>query len=307
MHVDRVAAYAKKALPWLVAAAAIVGLAVPEPGRAVAAQGGVRGVLAALVFATGLGLAPGTVAAARSAARHLALALGVGLAALPALAWAVSRGVAPGPLRQGVLALAVAPTEIAAVALTAMAGGNPAVTAVMLVATAVATVVLAGPLLSLLAEAGIAPPVTVLVTLLLVVAVPLAAGMGLRRTPVGGPLGRASDPLAVVTVATLVWLVASEAELTAELIPAGLAVLAFLAGSVLLGELVARSAPTGAAPALRLSLAMRDFAVAAGVATAAFGPAAAPPAGIYGIAVLAYGAAYARIRPRVPTDRAGPA
>jgi hypothetical protein len=46
---------------------------------------------------------------------------------------------------------------------------------------------------------------------------------------------------------------------------------------------------------------MRDFAIAAGIATAAFGPAAAAPLGIYGILVLLFGAAVARlVRPRRP-------
>ena len=34
---------------------------------------------------------------------------------------------------------------------------------------------------------------------------------------------------------------------------------------------------------------MRDFAIAAGLATAAFGPDAAAPLGLYGIAVLVWG------------------
>jgi hypothetical protein len=34
---------------------------------------------------------------------------------------------------------------------------------------------------------------------------------------------------------------------------------------------------------------MRDFAIAAGLATAAFGPEAAAPLGLYGIAVLVWG------------------
>jgi predicted Na+-dependent transporter len=301
----RVAAAAETALPWLVATAAVVGLVVPEPGRAIAEANGVEIVLAVLVFATGLGIVPGAVAASRNAAGHLALAVAVGLVALPALAWAVSRGVPEGPLRQGVVALGIAPTEIAAVALTAMAGGNAAVTAAALVATAVATVALAGPLLSLLAQATVAPPVAVLATLVVVVAVPLAVGVGLRRTRVGERLAGLSDPLAVVTVTTLVWLVASQAELGAALVPAGVAVLVFLAGSVLIGEVVGRRAPTDTAHALRLSLSMRDFAVAAGAATAAFGPAAAAPAGLYGIIVLAYGSVYARVR--VPAGRARPA
>ncbi len=300
---QRIASTAQAILPWLVAAAAVTGLALPEPGRVVAEHGGVQGVLVLLVFASGLSITPGAVAASRSAAPRVALTVGVGLIALPALAWTASRGVAPGPLRQGVLALGIAPTEIAAVAITGMAAGNPAVAAAVLVITALATVVLAGPVLSLLSAATIAPPVTVLVTLAGVVALPLAVGAGLRRSAPGRFLSPLADPLAVATVTVLVWLVASQAELEAALIPVAGAVLAFLIASVALGEAVAYRAPADTAHALRLSLGMRDFAVAAGAATTAFGPAAAAPAGLYGIAVLAYGALYVRIRTATPANQ----
>jgi predicted Na+-dependent transporter len=43
--------------------------------------------------------------------------------------------------------------------------------------------------------------------------------------------------------------------------------------------------------AIVLPTAMRDFAVAAGIATSAFGAAAAAPLGIYGILVLIFGSA----------------
>ncbi len=49
---------------------------------------------------------------------------------------------------------------------------------------------------------------------------------------------------------------------------------------------------------------MRDFAIAAGLAAAAFGPAAAAPLGLYGIAVLIWGTAVAGIlRQRTPEPR----
>jgi hypothetical protein len=40
---------------------------------------------------------------------------------------------------------------------------------------------------------------------------------------------------------------------------------------------------------------MRDFAIAAGLAAAAFGPAAAAPLGLYGILVLVWGTAMAGV------------
>ena len=52
--------------------------------------------------------------------------------------------------------------------------------------------------------------------------------------------------------------------------------------------------PRPGATAVVLPVAMRDFAVAAGIATAAFGPAAAAPLGAYGVLVLLLGAVLAR-------------
>jgi len=47
---------------------------------------------------------------------------------------------------------------------------------------------------------------------------------------------------------------------------------------------------------------MRDFAVAAGIATAAFGPPAAAPLGIYGVLVLLAGALAAQLTHRKRAD-----
>jgi hypothetical protein len=53
---------------------------------------------------------------------------------------------------------------------------------------------------------------------------------------------------------------------------------------------------------------MRDFAVAAGIAAAAFGPAAAAPLGAYGVLVLLAGSVAAIIARRHPApDATGPA
>jgi hypothetical protein len=85
------------------------------------------------------------------------------------------------------------------------------------------------------------------------------------------------------------------------------AVLVYLACGAALGWLLG----TGAAPARRtavfLPTAMRDFAVAAGIAASAFGAPAAAPLGIYGILVLVFGSAAVNLIQRrpSPTGRAG--
>ena len=71
---------------------------------------------------------------------------------LPALSWAVAHLVPSGPLRDGVLAAGLAPCEIASVATTALAGGEAAVAAGVLIGSTLATVALAAPILTL--EAG---------------------------------------------------------------------------------------------------------------------------------------------------------
>ena len=67
----------------------------------------------------------------------------------------------------------------------------------------------------------------------------------------------------------------------------------FLAGSILLGLAIGRGSQRPVAVSLLLTTSMRDFAIAAGIATTAFGPAAAAPLGLYGILVLVWGTASA--------------
>ena len=68
-----------------------------------------------------------------------------------------------------------------------------------------------------------------------------------------------------------------------------LAVMIFLLGSALLGALLGRRTSSGVAIPLLLTTSMRDFAIAAGLASAAFGPRAAAPLGLYGVVVLIWG------------------
>jgi predicted Na+-dependent transporter len=72
---------------------------------------------------------------------------------------------------------------------------------------------------------------------------------------------------------------------------------AFLAASAALAAVLLREAPD---PAPAFCLGMRDFAVAAALAAAAFGPRAAVVSGVYGVLMLIAGAALAarvRVRP----------
>ena len=113
--------------PELVAvlAAAILGLSARRPLAWLAGHQGINVLLAVLVFATAVTIEPG-----RAAPRRGGLAPAAGRARrrdhrAPALSWAVSRLVAAGSLRDGVLAVGLAPCEIASVATTAMAAARP--------------------------------------------------------------------------------------------------------------------------------------------------------------------------------------
>ena len=134
----------------LVVISAALGVTLPGPGRHADAGGAILATLAVLVFCTGASLTFTEVADIRTASRRLVLVLAVTTVTLPALAWLASRLVTGGVLRGGVLAAGVAPAEVASVALTGLAGGEVALAAGLLIASTLLTVLLAGPILSLL-------------------------------------------------------------------------------------------------------------------------------------------------------------
>jgi predicted Na+-dependent transporter len=286
-----------------VLAAAIIGLSVQRPLAWLAARQGINVLLAVLVFATAVTIEPAALRRAALTWRPLLAALAVGVTVLPALSWAASRLAPAGPLRDGVLVAGLAPCEIASVATTAMAGGAAAVAAGVLIGSTMAAVAVAGPILSL--EAGHAgfSPGGVVVSLALVVALPLAAGIVLRATvPAAARAEQAAARTAIVAVAALVALIAAEVHLSAGYASVAGALAAFLLASALIGWLLGARAPRPVAAAVLLTTSMRDFAIAAGLATAAFGPAAAAPLGVYGILVLVWGTAVAGALRHRPPD-----
>jgi len=292
-----------------VLAAAVIGLSVQRPLAWLAARQGINVLLAVLVFATAVTIEPAALRRAASAWQRLLVALAIGATVLPALSWTVARMVPAGPLRNGVLTVGLAPCEIASVATTAMARGEAAIAAGALIGSTVVAVAIAGPLLAL--EAGHAgfSPGGVIANLALVVALPLAVGIALRawsataRALATPRAQRAASHVALAAVAALVALIASEVHLSAGYATVAAALVVFLLASAVIGRLLGLRAPRPVAAALLLTTSMRDFAIAAGLATAAFGPAAAAPLGMYGILVLVWGTAAAgalRRRTAVP-------
>ena len=307
------------AYPELIAvlAAAILGLTVQPPLAWLAGHEGINVLLAILVFATAVTIDPAALRRLVGAWRSLVVALAVGITVLPALSWAVSRIVGAGPLRDGVLVVGLAPCEIASVATTAMAGGEAAVSAGVLIGSTIAAVALAGPILTLEAgHAGVSPG-GIIANLALVVALPLAVGLAARACAEAPPpdassaaakrllaaarvlatarAERVASRTALAAVAALVALIAAEIRLSAAYLAVAAALLLFLLGSALVGHFLGARADRPTATALLLTTSMRDFAIAACLAAAAFGPAAAAPLGLYGVAVLVWGTAVAGV------------
>jgi len=273
-----------------VLAVTVASVGAPAPGRAFSRHNGIDLTLALLVLATGLSLRLSDLAAVRAAGRRIALVLAVSAVALPALAWAASQLIADPVLRSGMQAAGVAPAEVATVALCVMAGGEAAVCAALLAGSTVLTVLTAGPALSLLGARANVPAASLLGQLALIVALPLAAGIALRAVRPPGPAADAVIRLiAVAALLVLLWQVASQIRLDAAYATVIAALACYLAGSAVLGRLLGIGAPAPRATAVALPVALRDFAVAAGIAAAAFGPAAAAPLGAYGVLVLLAG------------------
>jgi predicted Na+-dependent transporter len=257
-------------------------------------------LLVILVFATAVTIDPAALRRLARSWRRVAVAVLAGITALPALSWAAAQLVPAGPLRDGVLVTGLAPCEIASVATTALAGGEAAVAAGVLIGSTLVTVLLAAPILTLEAGRASFSPAGVIANLAVVVALPLTAGIALRcvipvtaRVLAADGAQRAAARTAIVAVAALVALVAAEVRLSASYGAVAVALLLFLAATAVVGWALGTRSPRPAGAALLLTTSMRDFAIAAALAAAAFGPAAAGPLGLYGVAVLVWGTAAA--------------
>ncbi len=284
----------------LVVIVGAVGVALPGPGRAVDHSAAIDPTLAVLVLTAGLSIEAAQLRQLRARRARIGLTLAATTTLLPLLAWALSRA-ATGGTRQAILAAGVAPSEVASISLTGLAGGEIPVAAALLIASSLITVVTAGPILGLLAHTPNLHPTGLLATLAAVVAAPLAAGAVLRPLlQKAEPAADAARLLGSVTLLVLLWEVASQVRLEASYLLATGLLAGYLLGAASIGAIVTHGLDTAGKPGLLLPVAMRDFAVAAGVAAAAFGPASTGPLGIYGLLVLLFGALTARWGTRAP-------
>jgi len=270
--------------------AATIGLTVQRPLAWLTSHNGINALLVVLVFSTAITIEPTALRRAAASWRPLVVTLIVGATVLPALSWLISRMVSAGSLRDGVMCAGLAPCEIASVATTAMAKGEAALSAGVLIGSTLVTVVIAGPILAIEAGHVSVHPTHIVVNLVLVVALPFAAGLGARAIrPLGDRAERAALTVATISVAALVALIAAEIHFNDRYVAVAGSLVLFLAACIVIGRLVGWSLPTPSSSSILLTTSMRDFAIAAGLATAAFGASAAAPLGLYGVLVLLWG------------------
>src|SRR5215213_3170372 len=280
---DRIAA----ALPPMALVAVVVALLLPS--EQVADRGDL--VLATLVALTALGIAPQALWQLRNR-WHAVLALSLApFAVLVPLAWALGR-LFDRPVREGVLTLGISSTEVAAVGLVALAAGDAALALGALTGSLIAAATIGPVLIGLLAGTRASRETGELLgRFALVVLLPLAAGVTARalrpRLARGEPWYAAGSTLAVVA---LIYAALSGSNAGDELLPALGASAAFLALSAIPALAAARAARPDRRSAVAFSVSLRDFAVAATLATQAFGTRAAAVAGIYGVLMLIAGA-----------------
>ncbi len=283
-------------LPLTLLAAA---LALLVPSSVVAGRSDL--LLALLVLATALGIPWSELAALRSRAATVAFLSVVPLVVLAAFAWAL--GHAFGSFtRDGLVAVGLSSSEVASVGLTALAGADATI-ALGAVAGSLVLAALVGPVaIGWLAGApGGAHGGSghLLARFAVVVLAPLCVGVAIRSLRASGAWlaerDEERDGIAALTVIVLVYASLSGTQGSHGLGSALIGSVCFCTGSALLGWAwyvgSGKRDPASAIPGA-LTIAMRDFAVAAALASQAFGTRAAVVPGVYGVVMLVAGTAF---------------
>jgi predicted Na+-dependent transporter len=200
-----------------------------------------------------------------------------------------------GQLRDAMLAVGVAPSEVASLALVGLGAGDVVTAAALVLASTVITIAVAGPILALFAHTSHLDTTGLATTLLLVVAIPLVLGtiVGTRLVPTGRTraVGVIVGTLALLM---LIWEVASQVVPEAVYLVGVLLLILFVVGSSLIGAALSFGESKSVRTGIIMPVAIRDFAIAAGIATAAFGARTTGLLGIYGLLVLILGTLVAR-------------
>jgi predicted Na+-dependent transporter len=272
------------------ALAVALGLLVPSHGLASASDL----LLGALVLFTAAQIDPRRLSELRQRIVMIpSLSVGV-LIVLTAAAWLIARPFT-GDVRDGVLCLGLASTEVASVGLIGLAAGDSILALGVLTASLVTSAVLGPLLVGVLGHThGNITSFSLLGRFGLVVLAPLAAGLAARG--MAPRLSESEDTLnglAALAVCALLYAAISGVRGGHQLIQDLIASLAFMTVAFIIGAAISRALGVGYGldrTAVLFTSWLRDFAVAAALATQAFGAAAGSVAGVYGALMLLAGA-----------------
>jgi predicted Na+-dependent transporter len=317
--VSAVLARATRLLTPLAVAAAVLGVLVPS--GALAARSDL--LLAALVLATALGISFADLARLRDHLRAVLVLSVVPLVLLAAAAWLLGRPFA-APVRDGLLGVGLSSAEVASVGLVSLAGADATIALGALTGSLILAALLGPVAIGWLGGGGgHGGAAHLLGRFALVVLLPLLVGVSARSVSRWGErlaaLDEPRDGLSALIVVVLVYAALSGTHGAGDLPAVVLASALFLlvAGALALAwqRRLAAVGGTAAAAAVpgAMGIAMRDFAVAAALATQAFGTSAGAVPGVYGVMMLIAGAVAAgrisgnkvRQADTIPRDTAG--
>ncbi|MGI8552379.1 MAG: bile acid:sodium symporter family protein [Dehalococcoidia bacterium] len=276
---------------WLILLAGLLGYL--EPGWGASLQRAVLPLLALMVVGVGIGQSPrALLGQPRDLVQSLPV-VAIQLTLLPLVAFGLSRALPVGNLRLGLVVVGLAPAEVTS-ALAALLAKGSATFALRVLAISLAASTVSTPLwLSLFGTGhGGLSATNLFVELLLAIVVPLIAASLLRvAAPRVANLERVWAALSAVAVVLLIFIVAGglrDLPVDQGLLQLGAALAAFVAVCYLLGFLLGLvlRLPEGERRAVLFSTGMREFGVAAAVATAAFSTTAAAVAAIYGVMMI---------------------
>ena len=282
-------------LRWLTPLAVTAAvLALVLPARGVAEHSDL--LLAALVLFTALGISATELLTLRYHALTIAGLSLVPLIILGAVGWALGRPFSP-EVQHGLLGTGLASAEVASVGLVGLAGADATIAVGVVTGSLVATAILSPLIIGRLSPGAHIDTLSLLGRFALVVIAPLIIGVAIRSLRRPGTWltahDEARDGIAALTVVALVYAALSGTHGAHGLGTATVASAGFLLSSIALAAVWHR-ASRGAAGAVTatsgaFTIAMRDFAVAATLATQAFGAGAGTVPGVYGVLMLIAG------------------